>query len=80
MRNSTETNVLNLQSVKNVGHVVVENIRSDNSSLAIQIRSNPFLLLLNNNISKDMYMFNNLEVYRLEGIYTTKQLLKYQYL
>jgi len=62
-----------------VCHVVVENIRSDNSSLEIQIRSNSLLILLNNNINKDMYMFNKLEVYGLVGIYITKQLLKYQY-
>ena len=79
MRNSKETHFLKLQSVKKCGHVVVENIRSDNSSLEIQIRSNSLLILLNNNINKDMYMFNKLEVYRLVGIYITKQLLKYQY-
>jgi hypothetical protein len=73
MRNSKETHFLKLQSVKKCGHVVVENIRSDNSSLEIQIRSNSLLILLNNNINKDMYMFNKLEVYRLVGIYITKQ-------
>jgi hypothetical protein len=79
MRNSKEAHFLKLQSVTKCGHVVVENIRSDNSSLEIQIRSNSPLILLNNNINKDMYMFNKLEVYRLVGIYITKQLLKYQY-
>ena len=62
-----------------MGHVVVENIRSDKSSLKIQIRSNSFLMIFNNNMNKDMYMFNTLEVYRLVGIYMTKQILKYQY-
>ena len=80
MRNSKEAHFLKLQSVTKCGHVVVENIRSDNSYLEIQIRSNSLLILLNNNINKDMYMFNKLEVYRLVGIYITKQLLKYQYL